>query len=279
MSHDVARVARAGGLPYVVTVWENATRHPSVLIPGLRHLAARVVASARLVHCVSQRSVDYVQALHPALEAPVIQVFPGVDVVRFASEPSLRPDHLYRFLFVGRLVPEKGVRELIGAFHRLAALRRHLELWIAGTGPLAQEVEHAARETAGVRFLGFVPRRQLPEILGACHTLVLPSQARRLGPLTLWEEQFGFVLVEAMATGLDVIASRSGSIPEVVGGVGALLQVDRLEEALVSAMRASAETADGWLERSEAARARAVKHFDARRNAERLLVDVEASLR
>lgn len=278
LSGDVARLALARQVPYVVTVWENLVRHPSVLVPTLRRRAARVLRDARLIHCVSQRSVEYVGALDPALDAPIVQVFPGVDLQRFTPQPSLRPESCYRFLFVGRLVAEKGLPELLQAFRRLTAGRSDVELWIAGAGSLEAMARRAAEQLRQVRFLGFVPRRRLPEVLRACHTLVLPSRTRRLGPLPLWEEQFGFVLVEAMAAGLDVIASRSGSIPEVVGDVGCLIGTTRLAAALEAAMGDAVETAAEWQSRSEAARAAAASRFDARRNAESLITAVEAAL-
>lgn len=278
MSWHAACVARRRGLPYVVTVWENLTQHPSVRLPGIRSTTARVLRGARLVHCVTVRSTAYVIAVEPDVASRMVQVYPGVDLRMFTPEPSTRPQDGHRFLFVGRLVPEKGVRELLTAFERLRGVTRRAELWVVGAGPLVAEVQASAARVDGLRFLGFVPRRLLPDLLRSCHTLVLPSKQRRVGPMTVWEEQFGFVLIEAMASGLDIIAARSGSIPEVVADAGVLLHGDDLAQALLDAMRASVESHEQWEEASQASRGRAKRHFDAGRNAQVLLSAVEAAL-
>lgn len=279
ISRHGARAATRRGIPYVVTVWENLRDHPSVRIPGLRRAAARVVRDARLVHCVSERAAGYVLALHPESASKLIVVHPGVDLDTFTAEPSSRPADSHRFIFVGRLVPEKGLLELLAAFDRLSGINERTELWVAGTGPLAGEVHAAAARLKGLRFPGYVSRQRLPELLRSCHTLVLPSKRRRIGPMTLWEEQFGFVLAEAMASGLDIITTTSGSIPEVVGGIGQAVPDEDLDRALVQAMLACVEGHGRWSERSRAARGRACRRFDARRNAEVLLSAVEAALR
>jgi glycosyltransferase involved in cell wall biosynthesis len=279
LARDAAGQAARRGLPYALTVWENAAGHPSLRIGRLRRAAATVVRDARLVHCVSERAADYVLALDPDAGSRMIQVHPGVDLTSFTPAPGRRPADRHRFLFVGRLVPEKGVRELLSAFGRLRREGSTAELWLAGAGPLARDVEAAAEDITGLRYLGLVERRRLPDVLRACHTLVLPSRPRRARWMTIWEEQFGFVVAEAMACGLDVVASRCGSLPEVVGDAGELVPVEGLAEGLSRALRERAGSPEEWPRRSRAARARAARCFDARTNADLLLQAVEGALR
>jgi glycosyltransferase involved in cell wall biosynthesis len=107
-------------------------------------------------------------------------------------------------LFVGRLVPEKGVRPLLDAWRRLG---ERLPLRVVGGGPLADEVERAARDIPGVSRLGELPRDAVAEQMGEAAFLVMPS---------LWYETFGRVGMEAMARGTPIAAARIGAVAELV---------------------------------------------------------------
>lgn len=98
-------------------------------------------------------------------------------------------------LFAGRLVPEKGIRELLSAFAKLkSATRNDWELWIIGNGPLAQEDSFSK---AGVRHLNFVQPKDLPSLFAKCGAFCLPS----------YFENWGVVIHEAAAAGLPILAS------------------------------------------------------------------------
>lgn len=122
--------------------------------------------------------------------------------------------------FCGRFVGEKGVLDLVSAVE--AAASRHpavkIELALLGSGPLQPELDRLARERPWLRLL---PPRSHTEVAGFMALLdvfVLPSKSRRPGGVA-WEEQFGHVLIEAMACGVACIGSDSGAIPEVLGDV------------------------------------------------------------
>lgn len=279
LTQDSARIAHKAKRPFALTVWENTlTRHPSHLVPTWRFRTIRVLREASVIHCVTSRAVDYVTRLASEVTPRVVQVYPGVDLEVFRPTPSSQPRDLHRLIFVGRLVPEKGIHELLAAFRRLRATSGTTELWVVGTGPLMPVVQAAAAQIGGLRILGSVRRNKLPAMLQACHTLVLPSKQRWLGPFLVWEEQFGFVLVEAMACGLDTIATQCGSIPEVVGEVGRLVGLDNLEENLFLALSESIKSHETWVHESRRARARAQDLFDGKRNADRLLLRVHSAL-
>ena len=116
--------------------------------------------------------------------------------------------------FVGRLTPQKGVDTLLHALARLP----DASALIVGNGPMRMELEGLARELgiAGrVRFVPTVPVEEVPAYLHAMDVLVLPSRTT-----PNWKEQFGHVLIEAMACEVPVIGSDSGAIPEVIGPAG-----------------------------------------------------------
>jgi glycosyltransferase involved in cell wall biosynthesis len=154
----------------------------------------------------------------------------GVDPQLFRPAPTLREDGRLTVGFVGRLVEEKGVDLLLDA---LAGLPGSWEAQIAGSGPEEDRLRTLARELglAGrVSFAGKVPAAQMPEYYHRLDVLVLPSRTR-----PNWKEQFGRVLVEAMACGVPVIGSDSGEIPHVAGDAGLIFpegQVDALRACL-----------------------------------------------
>ncbi|MBC8159644.1 MAG: glycosyltransferase family 4 protein [Roseiflexaceae bacterium] len=149
-------------------------------------------------------------------------VFNGVDTQLFQqvpADPSIRPAGIPAaaplLLFVGRLQPWKGVEYAIRA---LAAIPR-AALLIAGEGvdrPRLMALAHELGLSERVRFLGQVPRAQLPRYFSSVDLLVATSFA---------SETFGIGLVEAQACGLPVVATRFGGFPEVVndGATGLLV--------------------------------------------------------
>jgi starch synthase len=81
-----------------------------------------------------------------------------------------------------------------------------------------EELIRLADVSENLKFLGFVPYSEMPILHRLADVLVLPSY-----PTMTWQEQFGMVLAEAMASGKPVISTRSGSIPEVVEEAGLLI--------------------------------------------------------
>ncbi|MHB8624632.1 MAG: glycosyltransferase family 4 protein [Aggregatilineales bacterium] len=117
--------------------------------------------------------------------------------------------------FVGAFSPEKGVADLLRA---VAKIQGEVILELVGDGPrrgdLEREVERLDIKEQVV-FRGFQPRSIVMEFMPNLDVLVLPSRSTKT-----WKEQFGLVLAEAMISGVAVIGSDSGAIPEVIGDAG-----------------------------------------------------------
>ena len=121
--------------------------------------------------------------------------------------------------YLGRLIPEKGVQWLLGALDGVSGV----ELLVVGSGPYEGELRRqAARRRITVDFRGAVEPGLIPETIAQMDVVVVPSL-----PRPGWAEQFGRVVCEAMFAGVPVVASRSGSLSEVVGNAGIL--VDELD--------------------------------------------------
>jgi glycosyltransferase involved in cell wall biosynthesis len=158
--------------------------------------------------------------------------------------------------YAGRLVPEKGVDVLLRA---CAALPFHnWAVRLMGDGPewprltaLADNLGIAEQVT----FLGRLPSAQAPEFYRALDVLVLPSLSR-----PNWVEQFGRVIVEAMACEIPVIGSASGEIPAVIGNAG-LLFPEGDAALLAERITMLAEDPAYRAELAQLGRARALAHF------------------
>ncbi len=146
---------------------------------------------------------------------------PSVTTPQFGIDPDLfqpahtRPDRPFTIGYIGRLVEEKGLHLLLEV---VAELEGNWRLKILGGGPLLEQYKQQTaqlRIEASVCFDGQVPSIEMPDYYHALDVLVLPSLTR-----PNWKEQFGRVLVEAMASGVPVIGSDSGAIPGVIGEAG-----------------------------------------------------------
>lgn len=130
-------------------------------------------------------------------------------------------------VFVGRLSDEKGLWPLLGAWREV----QDLPLTIIGDGPLAPSLRAAVARHGqrNIHFVGAVPHDEVLARVGDSGMLIFPS---------IWYEGFGYSLLEALASGIPVIASRIGAQAEVVtDGVNGLLVAPGDVHALASAVR------------------------------------------
>jgi glycosyltransferase involved in cell wall biosynthesis len=181
----------------------------------------------------------------PDARGKTVVVDSGVDFERFAVTPA--PDGGPRYLCIASLIQRKNVLRLADAF----ALVGRGTLTFVGDGPLRAQLE--AR--AGVELVGRIPYDRVPEQIAGAHVVCQPSLI----------EPFGQALLEAMACGRNVVATRIGGPPEFVPPDAGLLVDPADEAALAAALQAAAELPCP----NPAARAAAEQH-DVRRQAERV---------
>jgi glycosyltransferase involved in cell wall biosynthesis len=147
-----------------------------------------------------------------------MSVIPQFGVDPDVFHPRERRSHSeQRFVigYAGRLVPEKGVDVLLKA---VAGLPGNWKLLIAGQGPELVGLKSLAQQWGiqeHVSFEGHVSSLRMPAFYRELDALVAPSQSR-----SNWVEQFGRILIEAMSSGVIVIGSDSGEIPNVIGDCG-----------------------------------------------------------
>jgi glycosyltransferase involved in cell wall biosynthesis len=148
----------------------------------------------------------------------IVRVLPlGVEVERFSASAVRRATTPFRLGYVGRLEEHKGVQVVLDALVELD----DVVLDICGDGDHRAELVAQVRDRGlgrRVTFHGFTPHDELAERYRSFDAVVIPSQTR-----PNWVEQYGRVAVEAMASGIPVLASSSGALPDVVGDAGILL--------------------------------------------------------
>ena len=199
-------------------------------------------ASSLIITCSDflNRQADMVEC---SKATPIVTVHNGIDIKRFAeAKPISRSvlgmtDDDYVIFYSGRLTKEKGILELIQAFKQIKSIP-NLKLVIAGASfygkdsirtrymlQLQQEAEDIKEK---VVFTGFVDYSDMPSYLKTANIVVIPS---------LWEEPFGLTVLEAMAAGIPLIATRCGGIPEVCEGVSILIERENVCQNIVNAIQ------------------------------------------
>ena len=182
---------------------------------------------------------------------------------QLASKLGIQSDE-FVIGFVGRFVPEKGILTLIKSLACLKELS--WKLLLLGRGVLQEQIETTATEL-GIKdrliMVESVPHDEVPYYINLMDTLVLPSETTyQFKTLTAagWKEQFGHVLIEAMASGVAVVGSDSGEIPNVIGDAG-LVFPEGNTEALVNCLRELIEKPELVKELSNKGYARAMEKY------------------
>jgi glycosyltransferase involved in cell wall biosynthesis len=221
------------------------------------------VERANAVIAVSEELRDRVLHEYTIEPENVVVVPSGVDIRRFILSPSrreemrhdlgLRPEQRV-LLVTSRLVPEKGVHLAIRALARLA--QPDVTLLVVGKGPYeAKLLQLVASSGVGrqVRFCGFVPNEKLPSYLNAADVCLMP---------TLCYEAFPMTIIEAMASGLPVVATDIGGIPTAIDdGINGLLFPVGSVEALAHQIERLLDNVGLTRSLGQTARAKAVERF------------------
>jgi glycosyltransferase involved in cell wall biosynthesis len=206
------RLGRRLGRPVVISVHGHDVRELPAARPAWRRLVIQALQGAAAVIVSSSDVRQRVLAL--GTDPDRVHFVPqGVDCQAFRPLGGRLPGKGgWRLLYLGRLDPNKGIGVLLEAMARLRGEGRPVRLRLVGGSPLSgtgarfqQQVEELGL-TGVVEFRGEVPWAGVPGEIGQADLLVLPS----------FYDSFGIVLIEAMACGLPVVATRCGGPEELV---------------------------------------------------------------
>jgi len=200
-------------VPVVMQTNQNILHNYPFPFSWLEQRAFRRVAAA---YACSETVVEVLRAKGFKKPAPIVTF--GVDTEAFSlpKAGTKRPDGPFTIGFVGRMLPGKGLKVLADALAQLSS--EDWRLLVVGDGPEREGFEQQL-SSYGVRdratFTGAIDFALVPEYFQKLDVMVIPTETtKRI------REQFGRVIVEAMASGVPVIGSTCGAIPEVIGDSG-----------------------------------------------------------
>lgn len=205
------RQAQRRGIPTVFYTWQNILQRFPIPYGWLE---ADVLRRAALGLAGNRAAADNLRTKGFRGEVRVVPQF-GTDPELFSPAPRIAPMRPFTIGFLGRIEQRKGLGILLEA---VAALGGSWKLHIVGTGTAIEDFKAQAANlgiAAQVSFLGQVPSTSIPDFLRGLDVLVGPSLT-----VKRWKEQFGRMLVEAMACEIAVVGSDSGEIPQVIGEAG-----------------------------------------------------------
>ena len=206
---EVAFWAKLYNKPMVVFGWENQQRS----LPLFRRWVRNFVMSATDIFLAGNQ--DGAEVMHNWNYQGQIEVMPQMGVDTDLFTPALKKEqNKVNIGFLGRLVPEKGLDTLFAAVGQLKKQNIDCQVTICGSGSSEAELRQEAelqQISDRVVWRGAVPHDAAPAELGNFDVLVLPSRS-----VATWKEQFGHVIIEAMAMGIPVIGSNCGEIPNVI---------------------------------------------------------------
>ncbi len=196
------------GKPYLVTGHGGDVTSLNKGI--MKKLKVRCLKKAKAVTVVSEHLQGKIRELVPDIESHIISM--GVDTKKFGKQYFV-PDYFRQgdkrvILFVGRLAEKKGVTYLLEAMKQIDAL-----LVIVGDGPLKDSLQKQALLISDkVKFLGAKTHEELGVIYASADVIVIPSITAKDGD----QEGIPTVIMEAMASGLPVVANDSGGIRQLI---------------------------------------------------------------
>jgi spore coat protein SA len=199
-------------------------------IDRLSRLSMKRLQRTRIVFCSEFLRTEALQ-LDNLSNLETFVLHNGADEHRFKSQAQSH-SRAPRIVFVGRLIPEKGVDVLLSAMRILQGRGIEAECVVIGgdqDGKRNQAYAASLRRCAptNTRFAGYLSGEPLAAAMREADIFCCPS---------VWNEAFGMVIVEAMASGLPVVASRVGGIPEILASGGGVLVAPQQAEELAGAL-------------------------------------------
>lgn len=262
-NRQAVRLARKYNKPVVTIIWTTIPRHPSVWLPPYSWNVKEVVDATDLFILRCKSAYAFTDSLKINREKTAM-IYKGVDLEHFYPSPR-QIKKTIDILYVGNLHPSKGLLDLLYAFEKLVRDSLPVRLLIAGEGKLQSLINQKAQYLP-IRQFGFVNYENLAEVYRQADIFCSPSVDIYLGKLKIWEEYFSYTLMEAQASGIAIVATHSGGIPEEVAPENPLVPQGDIE-ALHQALKSLVTDRKKRISLGNLNRKRAVSLFDAAKQA------------
>ena len=226
---------------------------------------------ADLVICHSQKSKETL--MKEGVNLKKIKILKlGVDLKRFGAKEIEKKSDKKRLeiLFVGRLVKEKGIIDLYEAFKEIKKRKERMinriNLRIVGEGDLKRYlIERIKNDQLGKAvIIESKAYEEMPKVYQRADLLIVPSKTTKT-----WEEQYGMVLIEGMASGLPIIAYETGVIAENLGNCGIKIKEGNIK-SLIEAIVFLIKNEKTRLKLGKMGKERAKKYFNSAKTAQKL---------
>lgn len=264
-----ARALLCPRTPVVFFTWNNLSLETFDYRPSIfyRNVARRTLPRMQFALTANREGIDVLR--QAGFDRPAKVVGYGVDTNAYSADRSGEAASIRRksgiddndvvIGYVGRLLEMKGLDLLVEAVAQVRNTHKIVKLLLVGSGDYEAELARRAEKhgiTDIVRSVMVVPHTEVPAYMQAIDILVLPSRRYKM-----WAEQFGRVLVEAMASGRIVIGSTSGAIPEVIGDAGFVFEENNANDLARVLDKALTLTNDERTRLSNVARHRATSVY------------------
>lgn len=263
VTHQFVRLCVKARKPVIFTTWQTISkRYPPPFSYFERytfaHAAAAIAGNNEAVELLRTRGFTKPVSIIP------YGVYPDVFFRRDGSalRRNLGLADAFVVGYIGRVVAAKGIADLIRA---LASLPTNCRLLIVGDGDFRAEGERLANALGlrdRIHWVSQIPSLEVPDYLSVMNVLVLPSHTT-----PRWKEQFGRVLIEAMACETPPVGSISGEIPNVIGEAGLVFPEGDVD-ALAAQLLRLVQSPGLVTELGKLGRSRVMGRFTQRRMAE-----------
>jgi glycosyltransferase involved in cell wall biosynthesis len=255
-TYQAIRAKQKGIVKKVIsTVWEVIPFNNETL-PGRKNL--KQIALKEIDHFIAVTTPAKKALLKEGVAESKISVIPmGVDIHRF-KPGKVKRKKVTNILYIGRLVKEKGIEDLLNAYQVLKTEFKNLKLTLIGSGPLKNKCQRSRA------IIKSIPYSQIHKEYQKADIFVLPTSGS-----STWQEQFGMVAVEALATGLPIIISDTEVLREVCQGAAlyfkpgdSLALTQKLHQLIINSKLRK--------ELTKTARSLAFHHYDSRKIAAKI---------
>jgi len=269
LTKQASYLSRKFNIIHIIIVWENIVSHPFYKIPPYRFITTEAIKTFRKIIAVSDKTKQSLIELGIKPEKIEI-IYPGIFLENF----NISQKKEFDILFVGHLEKHKGFDILLEAFRKISDESNQTSLCVVGDGSLMPKTKNIG-DKYKIKFMGNIPHEEVFKLYSKSKIFCLPSLKVKKFGILIQEEQFGFSLIEAMASGLPIISTNVGAIPEIIGNDN--IVVEPKVESIYNGIKHFLENKELCDNVGKKNRKRCIEYFDTMKQSqkfEKILNDV-----